>query len=107
MNARTLCLILTASLVTMVHAADSAQAGAASAAKYNCMGCHAVDHKIVGPAFKDVAARYRADKTAEATLMERVRKGTGGRWGGPVAMPAQQIADKDLKPIIQWVLSQK
>jgi cytochrome c len=39
--------------------------------------------------------------------MERVKKGTGGRWGGPVAMPAQQITDKDLKPIIQWVLSQK
>ncbi|WP_410499649.1 c-type cytochrome [Chitinibacter sp. S2-10] len=76
------------------------------AAKYNCLGCHSVDQKIVGPAYKDVAKRYKGQKDAEAMLMSEVRKGLpGGKWGA-IPMPAQQINDKDLRIIIRWVLAQ-
>ncbi|GHD65054.1 c-type cytochrome [Jeongeupia chitinilytica] len=85
----------------------AAEDGAKLIAKYNCLGCHATDHKIVGPAYKDVAARYRGQKGAEAMLMQEVRAGTKGKWGGPVAMPPQQISDADLKVIVQWILAQK
>ncbi|MDR3429795.1 MULTISPECIES: c-type cytochrome [Silvimonas] len=87
---------------TLAHAED----GAKVAAKYNCLACHAVDHKIVGPAYKDVAAKYRGQPGAEAKLMKTVKEGGGGTWG-TIAMPAQQIGDEDLRTIIKWILVQK
>jgi cytochrome c len=86
--------------------AIAAEDGAKVAAKYNCLACHSVDKKIVGPAYKDIAARYKGQKDAEAMLMAEVRKGLpGGKWG-KIPMPAQQIEDKDLRVIIRWVLAQ-
>jgi cytochrome c len=86
--------------------AIAAEDGAKVAAKYNCLACHSVDKKIVGPSYKDVAARYKGQKDAEAMLMAEVRKGLpGGKWG-KIPMPAQQIEDKDLRVIIRWVLAQ-
>ncbi|WP_035054711.1 c-type cytochrome [Andreprevotia chitinilytica] len=87
--------------------AFAAEDGAKVAAKYNCLACHSADHKIVGPAYKDVAARYRGQQGVEQMLMNEVRAGTKGKWGGPVAMPPQQIGDEDLRTIVRWVLSQK
>ncbi|AZN37410.1 c-type cytochrome [Iodobacter ciconiae] len=82
-----------------------AEDGAKVVAKYNCLGCHAIDTKIVGPSYRDVAARYRGQKDAEAMLMKEVRNGLpGGKWG-KIPMPAQQIGEKDLKIIVRWVLS--
>ena len=82
-----------------------AEDGAKVAAKYNCLGCHAIDSKIVGPSYKDVAAKYRGQKAAEAMLMKEVRSGLpGGKWG-QIPMPAQQIEEKDLRIIVRWVLS--
>lgn len=86
--------------------AIAAEDGAKVAAKYNCLACHSVDKKIVGPSYKDVAAKYKGQKDAEAMLMAEVRKGLpGGKWG-KIPMPAQQIEDKDLRVIIRWVLAQ-
>ena len=86
--------------------AIAAEDGAKVAAKYNCLACHSVDQKIVGPAYKDVAAKYKGQKDAEAMLMAEVRKGLpGGKWG-KIPMPAQQIEDKDLRVIVRWVLAQ-
>jgi len=51
------------------------------AKKHNCFACHAVDKKVVGPAYKDVAAKYSGDKTAEAKLIDKVKKGGVGVWG--------------------------
>ena len=86
--------------------AIAAEDGAKVAAKYNCLACHSVDKKIVGPAYKDVAAKYKGQKDAETMLMAEVRKGLpGGKWG-QIPMPAQQIDDKDLRVIIRWVLAQ-
>lgn len=74
-----------------------------------CMGCHAVDKKgPVGPGYKEVAAKYRGDKNAEAKLFDKVKKGGGGVWGGPIPMPPQtQVKDEDIKVMIKYILSLK
>jgi cytochrome c len=77
------------------------------AKKHNCFACHAVDKKVVGPAYKDVAAKYRGDKTAPAKLFEKVKKGGAGVWG-PVPMPPNsQVPDADIKKLVDWILSLK
>jgi cytochrome c len=75
-------------------------------AKYGCTACHAVDHKVVGPAFKDVAAKYR-DQDVEAKLAEKVRNGGSGVWGQIPMPPNPQVPDEDLHALVKWVLSQK
>jgi len=79
----------------------------ALATSKNCMACHAVDKKLVGPAFKDVAAKYKSDKTATDKLAAKVIKGGSGAWGA-VPMPANpQVNDADAKKLVTWILSQK
>ncbi|GMV55522.1 MAG: hypothetical protein AMXMBFR6_13270 [Betaproteobacteria bacterium] len=72
-----------------------------------CMACHAVDKKLVGPSYKDVAAKYKGQKGAEAKLIEKVKKGGSGVWG-QVPMPpnASTVSDADIKTLVQWVLKQ-
>ena len=73
----------------------------------NCMTCHSIDTKIVGPAYKDVAKKYAGDKTAEAKLVQKVLKGGSGTWG-PIAMPANtQVTEAEAHTLVKWVLSQK
>ena len=75
--------------------------------KYACLSCHAVDKKLVGPSYKDVAAKYRSDPGAEAKLFAKVKKGGQGVWG-QVPMPANsQVPDADVKALVKWILSQK
>jgi cytochrome c len=75
-------------------------------AKYGCTACHAVDHKVVGPAFKDVAAKYRG-KDVEATLVEKVKNGGAGVWGQIPMPPNPQVPNQDLHAVVKWVLSLK
>ena len=84
-----------------------AEDGSKLITKYNCLGCHAVDKRIVGPSYKEVAARYRNQKQAEALLMKEIGSGVQGKWGSPIPMPPQQISDQDLRPIVRWILQQK
>ena len=87
--------------------ATPAFADMALATSRNCMACHSVDKKVVGPAFKDVAAKYKGDKTAADRLAEKVMKGGSGVWG-VVPMPANtQVTDAEAKKLVAWVLSQK
>jgi len=73
----------------------------------NCMACHAIDKKMVGPAFKDVAKKYAGDKSAVDKLAAKVIKGGAGVWG-PVPMPANpQVNDAEAHKLVAWVLSQK
>ena len=73
--------------------------------KNACMGCHQIDKKLVGPAYKDVAAKYKGDKNALATLTKKVKGGGAGVWG-PVPMPANtQVNEADAKKLAAWVLS--
>ncbi|NML61293.1 c-type cytochrome [Massilia sp. RP-1-19] len=88
-------------------ASSSAMANADLAKAKNCMACHAVANKLVGPAFKDVAAKYAGQKDAEAKLTGKVLKGGSGAWGA-VPMPANpQVSDAEAKTLIKWVLAQK
>lgn len=74
------------------------------AQKNACTGCHAVDKKVVGPAYQDVARKYAGQKDAVALLSDSIRKGGSGKWG-PVPMPAQPaLSDADLKTLATWVL---
>jgi cytochrome c len=94
-------------------APDSGQAKAAAPvkpedmpAKYGCTACHAVDHKVVGPAFKDVAAKYKG-QDVEAKLVEKVRNGGAGVWGQTPMVPNPQVPDADLHAMVKWILSLK
>ena len=82
-------------------------ANADLAQKKNCMACHAVDKKLVGPAYKEVAAKYAGQKDAVDKLSQKVIKGGAGVWG-PVPMPANAaVSDAEAKQLVQWILSQK
>ena len=73
----------------------------------NCMTCHAIDKKVVGPAYKDVAAKYASDKGAVDKLATKIMKGGSGVWG-PVPMPANtQVNEAEAKKLAAWVLSLK
>lgn len=75
--------------------------------KDGCTACHAIDKKIVGPAYQDVAEKYRGDATAAAKLQEKVKKGGSGVWG-PVPMPPNtQVTDADIKTMVAYILSLK
>jgi cytochrome c len=77
------------------------------AQKKNCMACHAIDKKVVGPAYKDVAAKYAGQKDAVDKLTQKVMKGGSGVWG-QVPMPANvQVNEAEAKQLVQWVLSLK
>lgn len=87
--------------------AAPALADLALATSKNCMSCHAVDRKVLGPSFKDVAAKYKDDKGAVDTLATKIIKGGSGVWGA-VPMPANnQVSEADAKKLAAWVLSTK
>lgn len=88
------------------HAADTAKAEALAKAN-GCMACHTVNTKLVGPSYKEVAAKYQGNKDAEALLMKKVKDGGSGVWG-PIPMPPHPaISDADLKTLVDWVMSIK
>jgi cytochrome c len=84
-----------------------ALADQALATSKNCMACHAIDKKLVGPAFKDVAAKYASDKSATDKLAAKITKGGSGVWG-PIPMPANtQVNEAESKKLAAWVLTAK
>lgn len=91
-------------IALMALASTAALANADLAKKNNCLACHAVDKKIVGPAYQDVAKKYAGQVDAEATVMKNIKAGGSGKWG-PIPMPAQtQLSDADAKALAAWVL---
>lgn len=74
------------------------------AAKSQCMICHQIDKKAMGPSFKDIAARYKSDSAAEATLVNSMLKGAAGKWG-KAPMPPQKIAPVDAQKLTRWILT--
>lgn len=73
--------------------------------KYSCFACHSLDKKLVGPAYKDVAAKYKGQKDAPEKLFEKVRKGGSGVWGQIPMPPNPTPPDADLKAMIKYILS--
>lgn len=94
-------------LAFLAAASAPALADQALATAKNCMACHAIDKKLVGPAYKDVAAKYAGQKDAVDKLAQKIMKGGSGVWG-PVPMPANvQVNEAEAKKLAAWVLSLK
>ena len=72
-----------------------------------CAACHSVDKKIVGPAYQDVAAKYRGDKDALAKLVQKVKMGGSGVWGAVPMPPNAQVSEADIKALVSWILTLK
>ncbi len=99
-------LILAAALA-LVPAAALAEEGEALAQKNGCLACHAVDKKVVGPSYKEVAAKYRSDKDAQARLEKKVKMGGQGVWGAIPMPPNSAVSDADISALVKWILSLK
>ena len=88
-----------------VLAAPVAQADEALLKKHNCVACHQIDKKVIGPGYKEVAKKYKGQKDVAATLAAKVKKGGQGAWG-PVPMPPNaQVPDEDIKKMVDYILS--
>lgn len=83
------------------------KASEALAKASGCFACHSIDKKIVGPAYKEVAAKYKNDKNAEAVLIKKVKMGGKGTWGEVPMPPNAHVKDGDIKAIVNWILSLK
>lgn len=100
-------LLALASITATLLVATPAMADAQLATAKNCMACHAVDKKLVGPSYKDIAAKYAGQKDAADKLAVKVVKGGAGVWG-PVPMPANpQVTADDANKLVTWILGQK
>lgn len=100
-------LLAIASVAAGLAVCAPAMADLQLATAKNCMACHAVDKKLVGPSYKDVAAKYAGQADAVAKLEAKVLKGGGGVWG-PVPMPANsQVTPAEAKKLVAWILTQK
>lgn len=94
-----------ATLAAGAHAAESK--GEALAKTSGCLACHATDKRLVGPSYKEIADRYRKDKGAEATMIQKVKAGGKGNWGDIPMAPNAHVKDADIKIMVQWILSLK
>ncbi len=104
MKALVTCLLVSAGLLA---SAGNTLASEALAKKYNCLACHAIDKKLIGPAYQDVAAKYKGDAGAEAKLIAKVKNGGTGTWGQIPMPPNSSVPDADIKALVKWVLSLK
>lgn len=104
------CAFVTTATILWVHdgaQAASQQNGAALVKNSDCLSCHAVDHKVVGPTFIAIAKRYAGQKSALAKLVAKVRSGGSGNWGAVAMTPHPSLSTADLTSMVQWVLSLK
>ncbi len=89
----------------MIFATQNVVADEALAKSSNCLACHTVDNKIIGPAFKDIAAKYEGDDGAIATLTDKVKNGGSGAWGDMPMPPNAAVSDADIETLVNWILS--
>lgn len=87
--------------------AGAAQANEKLAQASGCTACHSVDKKLIGPSYKDVAAKYRGNKGAEAELIKKVKAGGKGEWGEIPMPPNAHVKDDDIKAVVQWIMTIK
>ena len=90
-------------LAGTAQAADAEKAKALAQSK-NCLACHTIDKKLVGPAYTEVSKKYKGTKDAEAMLIKKVINGGGGVWG-TIPMPPNPVKEDEAKLLVQWILS--
>lgn len=90
-----------------VLAAGNVAASEKLAQSSGCMTCHAIDRKVIGPGYKEIAAKYRNDKGAEANLVKKVKAGGSGVWGSTPMPPNAHVKEDDIKAIVTWMLALK
>ena len=98
-------MILALALGAAVAVSSAARADEALAKKHNCAACHQIDKKSVGPAYKDVAKKYKGQADAVAKLSDKVKKGGSGVWGTVPMPPNAAVPDADVKKLVEWVLA--
>ncbi len=98
-------LVLHSVAILAFVSSPSVWADQALANAKNCMTCHTVEKKILGPAFKDVAAKYKGDKAAADRLATKIMKGGSGVWGTAYMPANSQVNEADAKKLATWVLS--
>jgi cytochrome c len=96
---------LLAAGLMVAGAAAAADANMELAQKAGCLACHAVDKKLVGPSYKDIAAKYKGDKAAQANLVQKVLKGGSGVWG-QIPMPPNNVTEPQAQQLVTWILTQ-
>lgn len=99
-----LTVVLALLAAVPVQAVDMKAAGTLAQQKA-CLACHAVDRKVVGPSFKDVAKRYKGKAAMVEAMAVKIKKGGAGAWG-TIPMPANNVSDAEAKMLAQWVLAQ-
>lgn len=104
---KNLLMISTAAVAMALAASAQAQDAAKLAQDKACMACHQIDKKLVGPSYKDVSKKYAGNKTAEATLVKKVREGGTGVWGQIPMPPNAGVNEKEAQILVKWILSQK
>lgn len=98
-------LIAAALIAAGVMTSVPAMANMDLAKKSNCMSCHAVDKKMVGPSYQDVAKKYAGKADAPAMLADKVKKGGKGNWGQIPMPPNPAVKDADIETLIKWILA--
>lgn len=96
--------VVIAAVAALALSAGVASADQALAQKNACMSCHQVAKKVVGPSFKDVAAKYKGDAKASANLVKAIKSGGKGNWGNVPMPPHPQVSDADAQKIVTWIL---
>lgn len=99
--------LVLAATIAAASSAASAQSGEDLIKKNGCTACHAIDKKIVGPAYNDVSAKYKGDASAATKLMAKVKAGGSGVWGQVPMPPNPQVKDDELKTMVGYILSLK
>ena len=89
-----------------VQAASPAD-GTKIATKYGCLACHNTSVKVVGPAYREIAEKYKMDSGASAKVEEQIQNGGSGKWGPVIMPPFPQVSAAEIKTLIEWILSQK
>jgi cytochrome c len=102
-----LTMIPIAAAVLAASGVAQAQSAEDLLKKHACTACHAIDKKLVGPAYKDVAAKYKGNAQAATTLMDKVKKGGVGNWGQVPMPPNPAVPDADIKTMVTYVLALK
>jgi cytochrome c len=98
--------VLPALLIAAFALPGLAQGSAKLAASYKCTACHDVAKKMVGPTFKDVAAKYKTQEGAEAVLAESIAKGSKRKWGKVPMPPQPKVKPADAQALAKWILTQ-